>query len=68
MPCLIMFPIVILGIGDIEMAHEFLEVPQGGFDQQMEVGGQQYISQDFGLINIIGAFQKFKKPRPVGII
>jgi hypothetical protein len=37
-------PVVIGSIGDIEMAHEFLEVPQGGFDKEMEVVGHQHIS------------------------
>jgi hypothetical protein len=32
MPCPIVLPVVIRGIGDVKMAHELLEVPQRGFD------------------------------------
>ena len=56
-----MLPVVVGSVADIEMAHEFLKVPQRGLNEEMKVVGHQHISQDFGLISILGMLQKFKK-------
>ena len=63
-----MLPVIIRSVGDVEMPHELLKVPQRCFAKQMEVRGHQHIGQNFGLINVAGPLQKIKKYFPVGII
>ena len=48
----IMNPVEVGGIGYVKMAHEFLEIGQWGFDDDMKVVGHENESQDIHLINL----------------
>ena len=50
------------------MAHEFLEIGQWGFDDDMKVAGHENEGQDIHLINLGWSRQEFKEGFPIGII
>lgn len=60
-------PIVPGRIGDVEMPHELLEIPQGCLHQQVKVVTHQDIGENLGLVDIRRSAQEIEKGRAVGI-
>jgi hypothetical protein len=48
-------------VGDIEVPHELLEIPPGGFHQEMKVVAHQDVGEDLGLVDVRGAPQQIEK-------
>jgi hypothetical protein len=67
MPHLFIPPIEIRGIRNVEVPHEFLQVAQGGFDEEMKVVLHEDISQDLDLVNLLRLLQDRKERRPVPV-
>jgi len=60
--------VVIASVGDIEVTHEFGEVAQGCFHQEMEVVGHEDITVELNGINSEGMGEVFEKPPSVEIV
>jgi len=63
----IMDSVVIRSIRNIEMPHEFLEIRQRRFHQQMKVVVHQDINQNVRLVNLPRTFQKGEEGLAIGI-
>lgn len=60
--------VVVGGVGYVEVAHELLEIGEGGCDEQVKVVLHQYIGQNRDLIHIGGPLQQSQKGRAVLIV
>ena len=54
-------------VGDIKVSHELLEIPPGGFNQEMKVVAHQDIGEDLSLVYFRGTSQQIEKGQAVGI-
>jgi hypothetical protein len=64
----IVSPVVVTGIGDVEMAHELGEVAFGGFDEQVEVVGHQDIAVKLYTVDIDRLDEYLDETFSVGVI
>ena len=60
--------VVVGGVGDVEVAHELLEIGERGLDEQMKVVLHQDVGRNRYLINIGGFLQQSQKGRAVLIV
>jgi hypothetical protein len=61
------FLVEVSGIGNVEVAHEFLEVSHRGFQEEMKVIVHQDEGDEVYAIDINEAVQEIKKPASVMI-
>jgi len=61
-------PVVIAGIGDVEMAHELGQVAFGGFYEQVEVVGHKDIAVKLYAVNIDRLDEYLNEPFSVGVV
>jgi hypothetical protein len=61
-------PVVITGIGDIEMAHELGEVAFGGFNEQVEVVRHEDVAVKLYAVNVDRLDKYLEEPFSVGIV
>ena len=54
-------------VGDIKVPHELLEIPPGGFHQEMKVVAHQDVGEDLSLVYFRGTSQQIEKGQAVGI-
>jgi hypothetical protein len=64
----LMDAVEIEGIGYVEVAHEFLEIGQGGLDDEVEVVGHEDKGQHVHLVDLRGSGQKVQKRLSIGVI
>jgi hypothetical protein len=68
MACSVVATVVITGVGDIEVTHEFGEIAQGCLYQQMEVVGHDDIAAQLDAVDVEGLDEVFKKASSVGVV
>ena len=55
-------------VGDIEMAHEFGQVPERGLDQKMEMVGHQNVAVEFDGIEVDGLIELLQETAAIRVI
>jgi len=61
-------PVVVTGVSDIEVTHEFAYVAQRRFEEQMEVVGHEDVAVELNSIDIQCLIKGLKEPFAVGVI
>jgi hypothetical protein len=67
-PNAFMPPIVIAGIGDVELAHEFGKIAFGGLDEQMKMVGHKDVTVEFDCVDINGLDENLQKPSSIIVV
>ena len=68
MPDPLVSPIVITGVGDVEVAHELAEVGQGGLKKQVEVVCHQDVAVKLDGVDVQGLAEDLEELFPVAVI
>jgi hypothetical protein len=67
MPYPLVRSIVIAGVGDVKVPHEFGKIAEGCFEEEMEVIGHEDVAKEFDGVNIDGLVQDAEKAMPICI-
>ena len=60
--------VVVAGVGDIKMAHEFAEIAEGCFNEQVEVVGHEDVAGELDSVDVEGAGEALEEAPPVGVV
>lgn len=63
-----MAAVEISDIGDVEVAHEFGQVPERGLDQQVKMVGHQDVAVELDRIDVDGLIEKLQKAAAIRVI
>ena len=61
-------PVEVTGIGNVEVAHEFTEIPQGGLQKKVEVVVHKNVAKELDAVDVQRLDKDLQEAFSVGIV